>query len=99
MTKACEEEQTETKWFKRFLALFFAGFLIILLGMVLLVASAFWAGTGTANIGGVIFIWFFPIVFGTGPEAHWLILLAIVLAVLGITLFLVMRKTIEKDGF
>jgi uncharacterized membrane protein len=24
---------------------------------------------GSANFGGVIFIWFIPIVFGVGPEA------------------------------
>ncbi|MEM2589530.1 MAG: DUF131 domain-containing protein [Candidatus Bathyarchaeia archaeon] len=93
------KEQTETKWVKRFLMLFFTGFLIILLGMVLLMVSALLSETGTTSVGGVIFIWFFPIVFGAGPEAHWLVLFAIVLAVLGIIMLVVMQKMAEKSVF
>ena len=93
-----EKEQTETKWFKRFIKLFFAGFLLILLGVVILMAAALLSGSGNASFGGVIFIWFFPIVFGAGPEAQWLILFAVILAVLGLIIFLVTRKTIGKSG-
>ncbi|MEM1566485.1 MAG: DUF131 domain-containing protein [Candidatus Bathyarchaeia archaeon] len=94
-----DKEQAETKWFKRFITLFFVGFLIILLGIVFLTVAMLLSGTGNASVGGVVFIWFFPIVFGAGPEAHWLILFAIILAVLGIIIFfLTTRKTIGKSG-
>lgn len=90
-------EQAESKWFKRFITLFFVGFLIMLLGIVFLTAATLLLGAGNASVGGVIFIWFFPIVFGAGPEAHWLILFAIILAVLGIILFIVTQKTFGKN--
>ena len=91
-----KEEIAETLWFKRFLTLFFIGFLIILLGVAFLVAAALLSGGGNTSFGGVIFIWFFPIVFGTGPEAQWLILFAIILAVLGIIMLFIMRKSAES---
>ncbi|MEM2419737.1 MAG: DUF131 domain-containing protein [Candidatus Bathyarchaeia archaeon] len=86
------EKQTE-KWFKLFLTLFFVGFLAILLGIILLIVAALLSGAGNASFGGVLFIWFFPIVFGAGPEAHWLIFFAVILAVLGVILFLVSRRS------
>jgi uncharacterized membrane protein len=92
------KEQVEAKWFKRFIKLFFAGFLLILLGVIILMAATLLSGSGNASFGGVIFIWFFPIVFGAGPEAHWLILFAVILAVLGVIVFLVTRKTVGKSG-
>lgn len=93
------EEQAETKWFKRFLTLFFAGFLMILLGIAFLIAVALLSGTGTANTGWgiIIWLWFFPIVIGAGPEAHWLILIAAILAALGIIVLFMTRKTVGKD--
>ena len=91
-----KEGIAETFWFKRFFTTFFIGFLIILLGVAFLVAAALLSGGGNTSFGGVIFIWFFPIVFGAGPEAHWLILFAIILAVLGIIMLFVMRKEMRK---
>ncbi|MCS7124255.1 MAG: DUF131 domain-containing protein [Candidatus Bathyarchaeota archaeon] len=90
------EEQAETKRFKRFLTMFFAGFFILFLGVVFLAAAALLSGTGVVNVGGVIFIWFFPIVFGAGPEAHWLMLIAVILAVLSLVVLLTTRKTVGK---
>lgn len=89
-------EQTESQWLKRFITLFFVGFSIILLGVIFLVASALLSGGENTSVGGVIFIWFFPIVFGAGPEAHWLILFAIILAVLSILILFMLRKKTEK---
>lgn len=87
----------ETEWFKRFLILFFVGFFVILLGIVLLTVAALLSGTGNASVGGFIWVFpFLPIVFGAGPETHWLILLAAVLAILGVFMFFVMWKTLER---
>lgn len=51
---------------------------------------------GSANFVGVIFIWFIPIVFGVDPEATWMIIFAIILAVLSIIMFLILRREIAK---
>lgn len=67
------------------------GLAVVIAGIILvIVASAF--GSGSASVGGVIFIGPFPIVFGVGPDATWLIALSIIIAVLMFVLFLVMRR-------
>lgn len=91
--------EADTRTLKRFLTLFLLGFIMILVGMMLLVAATLFLGDGKASVGGVIFIWFFPIVFGAGPEAHWLILFAVVLAVLGLVMLLVMWKAAKRREF
>ncbi|MEM2104075.1 MAG: DUF131 domain-containing protein [Candidatus Bathyarchaeia archaeon] len=94
-----KDKELEFSVYKRFLALLFAGFFIILFGAILLVAAAMLSEGGDASFGGVIFIWFFPIVFGAGPQASWLILFAIILAVLSIVMFFIMRKEWGKASF
>ncbi|MGC8896480.1 MAG: hypothetical protein ACP5LB_06940 [Candidatus Bathyarchaeia archaeon] len=81
---------------QKFLMLCIIGFFIILLGIVILIIAALVYGEGSANFGGAIFIWFIPIVFGVGPESKWIVLFAIILAVLGIAMLLVMRREIKK---
>jgi uncharacterized membrane protein len=81
---------------QKFLILLIMGFFIIFLGIIVLMAAAMFFGEGSANFGGVIFIWFIPIVFGAGPEATWMVLFAIILAVLSIIMFLILRKEIAK---
>jgi uncharacterized membrane protein len=63
--------------------------------MILIIATLVY-GEGSANFGGIIFIWFIPIVFGVGPESRWMVLFAIILAVLGIAMLLIMRREIKK---
>ena len=91
------EGQSEVKWFKRFLAMFFAGFFMTLLGVVFLVAASFLSGV--ANVGGII--WVFPLllVFGAGPEAYWLILVAVLLTILGVLMLFVVWRTRRKGCF
>ncbi|MEM0058263.1 MAG: hypothetical protein QXT10_02885 [Candidatus Bathyarchaeia archaeon] len=91
--------EADTRTFERFLTLFLLGFTIILVGMMLLVAATLLLGNGKASVGGVIFIWFFPIVFGVGPEAHWLVLFAVVLAVLGLVMLFIMWKAAKRREF
>jgi uncharacterized membrane protein len=86
--------QKETEWIKRSIILFFIGFFIILVGVVITVSAAllFGGGRGSASIGGFILIGPFPIVFGAGPEAPWIALIAIILGILTIILFLVLWR-------
>ncbi len=80
--------------FKGLSILFLLGFLVILIGMILMIAATVFSGVqnGSWGAGGVIFIGPFPIVFGVGPEAHWLVLISIILAILSIVMLILMRK-------
>jgi uncharacterized membrane protein len=81
-------EQHGVKWL---LALFFTGFFIILAGMIFLVVAALYS-EGSVSFGGFVLIGPFPIVFGGGPGAQWLVLFAIILGVLSLIIFFGMRK-------
>jgi uncharacterized membrane protein len=86
-----EEQDTSGK----LLALFMLGFSITILGLILVVVAAALSQSSQASFGGVIFIGPFPIAFGAGPGALWLILFAIILTVLSIIMFLVFRRKVN----
>ena len=72
--------------------LFLLGFVLMFAGiMVMMIATVlFGASVDTGAI-----IWVFPlppIGFGTGPYAFWVVLLGVALTVLGLILFIVLRK-------
>jgi uncharacterized membrane protein len=71
------------------------GLMLVFVGIaVLVVASMFLGGSG--SVGGVILIGPFPIVFGAGPDAGWLILIGIIVTVLSVIVFLVMNRQNKK---
>jgi uncharacterized membrane protein len=71
------------------------GIALVFIGIaVLMVASMLLGGSG--SVGVIIFIGPFPIVFGSGPNAVWLILIGIILATLSIILFLVMNRRLSR---
>ena len=75
----------------KLLALLVLGFAIVIIGIIIIAVGAA-LGNGSASVGGVIFIGPFPIVFGAGPDAAWLIVISIVLAVVSIILFMLFRR-------
>lgn len=81
--------------FQNFLILFIIGFSIIFAGIIILIVAAVLSG-GSIDFGVFIFIGPFPIVVGTGPEATWMVLFAIILAVLSIIMFLILRREMKK---
>ena len=85
------EDREDSSLTKSFLFLFIIGFFTIFIGITFLAAAAMFPG-GQVNFGALIFIGPFPIVIGAGPEAVWMILFAVVLAVLSIVIFLVFYK-------
>jgi uncharacterized membrane protein len=90
-----EENASLPRWA---LMLFLAGFVLVLIGVAVIVAASLLSG-GSASGGVVIFIGPFPIVFGAGPGATWLVLIGIILTALSIILFVVVRRKItEKVG-
>lgn len=87
------EKGVENEWVRRFIImLFFIGFFIILVGIIITVAVALLFSEGVGSFGGFILIGPFPIVFGAGPEATWLAIFAIILGVLSIVLFLILWR-------
>jgi uncharacterized membrane protein len=75
----------------RMMVFLFVGFAVIIVGIILVIlASAF--GGGSVSAGGVIFIGPFPLVFGAGPDAAWLIVISLAVAVLMFVLFFVLRR-------
>jgi uncharacterized membrane protein len=84
---------------QKFLILLVIRFFIIFLGIIILMVATTLYGEDSANFGGVIFIWFIPIVFGAGPQATLMIIFAIILAVLSIIMFLILRReTVETNA-
>jgi uncharacterized membrane protein len=84
-----EDEGIEVS--SRFFGFLILGVALIFIGIiVLVVASVVFGGSG--SVGVVIFIGPFPIVFGKGPDAIWLILIGVIIAVLSIVLFLIMNR-------
>jgi len=87
--------EKKTGGLQSFFTLLVIGFSLFFIGaMVLIVAAAF--SDGSASFGAIIFIGPFPIVVGVGPEATWMILFAVVLAVLTVLMFFIMRRESEK---
>ena len=75
----------------RLLFLFALGFVLVVAGMIVLVASAFLSGAGSGSYG-IVFIGPIPVIIGGGPGAQWLILFGLLVAVLSIVIVVFMRK-------
>lgn len=82
---------------QNFLILFFIGFFLVFVGIIILIVTAILYGEVSSNLGTIIFIGPIPIVVGAGPKAAWMVLLAIVIAVVSIVMFLIMRRKIDKE--
>ena len=88
------EDEEENEGFtvsRRFLALVFLGAALVLAGIIILVVSSLELG-GSGSVGAVVFIGPFPIVFGSGPDATWLILIGVIIAVISLVVFLAMNN-------
>jgi len=76
--------------------LFLLGFLLIFIGIILVMIASIFLG---ASAGAVIWIIPFPPMFlGAGPHPYtaWAMILAIILTVLGIVLFIILRKQVRR---
>lgn len=84
-SKSADEEPNTPR---KFLTLLILGFSTMIVGLILVAFAAIVSHGGSASFGGIIFIGPFPIVFGAGPRAQWLILFALIPAVLSIIMLL-----------
>ena len=74
----------------RFVLLLMLGFVVVIVGIILIAISSFEGGS--VSVGGAIFIGPFPIVFGAGPDVAWLIAISIILAFVSVLLFVLFRR-------
>jgi uncharacterized membrane protein len=76
--------------------LLISGFVLVIIGIVVIwVASVFYGG-GSVSGGVVIFIGPFPIVVGAGPDVSVIILVSVILAVVSVVVFLVMNRKMRR---
>lgn len=90
-TSSQEPEDEGIAVSSRLLGFLILGIALVFVGIVVLVVASLAFGS-SGSVGIVIFIGPIPIVIGSGPNADWLILIGIILAVLSIVLFLVMDR-------
>jgi uncharacterized membrane protein len=92
------EEQTQSVEGKRlqgFLTLFILGFTVIFIGIILLMVATL-LSNGSINFGAVIFIGPLPIVIGAGPQAAWMVLFTVVLAIVSVLILLILHRELRK---
>jgi uncharacterized membrane protein len=75
----------------RLFRLLILGVALVLVGIAFLIVASFFSSSST-SVGVVVFIGPFPIVFGSGPNAAWLITIGVILAVLSVVLFWMMNR-------
>jgi uncharacterized membrane protein len=83
--------------YNRLFRLLILGFVLIFAGVIVIVVATLHSGNGVSGFGGVIFIGPFPIAFGAGPDAAWLIAISLVLAVLSLVVSWVMSRRVKKQ--
>ncbi len=71
------------------------GIVLVFVGIAVLVVASIVLG-GSGSVGGIILIGPIPIVFGSGPDAAWLIVISLILTVASIVLFLIMNKRFRR---
>lgn len=72
----------------RLFNLLMLGGLLVFVGIIVLIVAAVLSSGGSANVGGVVFIGPIPIVFGVGPDAGWLMIISLIIAVVTFVLLL-----------
>jgi uncharacterized membrane protein len=90
-----EDEDDGVAVSSRLFSFLILGIALIFIGVAVLVVVSLVLG-GSGSVGGVIFIGPIPIVFGAGPDAGWLIVISIVLAIVSLALFLIMNRRVRR---
>ena len=96
--KSQETGEEGTTLSSRLFLFLILGFVLVFVGIIVILIAVVLYGSGSANVGAVIFIGPFPIVIGAGPDVTWIVLFSIIIAVLSIVVFLVMNRRIRRSG-
>ena len=92
------DEEAETEGIGllgRLLGFILLGISLVFVGIAVIVVVSVFSG-GSGNVGGIILIGPIPIVFGTGPDADWLILISIILTAISVISFLILNRRQKK---
>jgi len=87
--QATEETLMSAALFK----LFFLGFFLMFVGIVVLIVAAALQGDTNVSVGLIVFIGPIPIILGAGPNASFALLIALILTIVGFVVFFWLRKT------
>jgi len=90
-----EAEEDGTTISGRLLGFLLLGIVLVFVGIAVLVIATLVLG-GSGSVGGIILIGPIPIVFGSGPDAGWLIAISVILTVVSLALFLIMSKRYRR---
>ena len=82
----------------RLLGFLLLGITLVFVGIAVLIVASF-VFRGSGSVGGIILIGPFPIVFGAGPDACWLLAISVILTVVSVILFLVMNRRARRLSF
>ena len=82
----------------RLLGFLLLGLALVFVGIAVLVVVSIVLGR-SGSVGGIILIGPIPLVFGSGPDAGWLIVISLILTVASIALFLIMNKRSKENSF
>lgn len=91
--KQTEEDDGVSRKLLGFLLL---GMILIFVGITVLAVASLMLG-GSGSVGGVILIGPIPIIFGSGPDAAWLIMLGVIASVISIVAFIVLNRKIRRE--
>jgi uncharacterized membrane protein len=91
------EESSEAPVWTWPIKLFFVGFFLAFIGFIFMMISTLLQGNSSVSGGLVIFVGPIPIILGVGPYAVFAILLAVTLTVVGLIVFLLLRKKAFKS--
>lgn len=86
------EENGGRAFFGRGFWLLSAGLVLIFVGFAVVIISSLLSSGSSGSVGGVILIGPIPIVFGSGPDAGWLVLIGVVITILSLASFLLLNR-------
>ena len=90
-----QENQNDVATSGRMPFLFIAGFVLVFVGVLLVIASLAFGGSDISASGGItIFIGPFPIVIGAAPDASGLMLIGLILAAITLVSFIMLRRRV-----
>jgi uncharacterized membrane protein len=83
-----EEKPTSTLQLKMFIS----GFLLMLLGLIIIIIAAFLRGNFTISGGAVIIVGPIPVILGAGPYSVLAVLSATILTIISLIVFFWLRR-------
>lgn len=87
-----ENHEQELRIQRKLLPILIVGFVTMTAGLILVAVATVFIQSGETSFAGIIFIGPFPIIFGAGPGAQWLILVLMTLAVLMLIMLIILRR-------